>query len=102
MSERRSVSVCGRRFTPDDLAWLDALPEQEPGICRAEITRRLWARLPWRSPGGPFSARSARVPLRCPAARGRVCLPPPELDAGGGRAVESGAAEDGAGRGWSA
>jgi len=86
MSDSRSVSVCGRRFTPDDLAWIDAVQESEPGIWRAEIARRLCARLAWRSPGGQLQAMSARVALLRLAARGLVRLPPPRGRNGNGRA----------------
>lgn len=86
MSDSRSVSVCGRRFTPDDLAWIDAVQKSEPEICRAEIARRLCARLEWRSPGGQLQAMSARVALLRLAARGLVRLPPPRGRNGNGRA----------------
>jgi hypothetical protein len=86
MSDSRSVSVCGRRFTPEDLAWIDAVQVSEPGICRAEIARRLCARLEWRSPGGQLQAMSARVALLRLAARGLVRLPPPRGRNGNGRA----------------
>ena len=85
MNEPRSVRVCGRDFTPDELAWVRDLVENEPGISRAEIARRLCARVKWYGPGGRPKAMSARVALLRLAERGLVDLPPPRNTNGNGR-----------------
>ena len=86
MNEPRSVRVCGRDFRPDELAWVCELVESEPRISRAEIARRLCARVKWYGPGGRPKAMSARVALLRLAERGLVELPPPRNTNGNGGA----------------
>jgi hypothetical protein len=67
----------GRRFTPDDLRAIRDLIRDLPQATRAELARRLCARLDWRGQDGRYRLMRARVVMLRMAEAGLITLPVP-------------------------
>lgn len=68
--------VCGQEFTQDTLRRIHETVEQEPGLSRTRLSRRICAWLGWRRANGAWKEMSCRVALRKLQRRGLLTLPP--------------------------
>ena len=77
--------VCGRSFSEQSIADIQATIDREPGISRVALSRRICGKLNWRSPNGKLKEMSCRVALSRLHRRGLIQLPPPTQPAPGGK-----------------
>lgn len=72
------MRVCGREFTPEVLARIEATVEAEPSLSRRALSRRVCEWLEWRAANGKLKEVSCRKALLALHRRGRIPLPPAE------------------------
>ena len=70
------MTVCGRPFSEQSLAYIQATIEREPEISRVALSRRVCGKLNWRSANGKLKEMSCRVALLRLHRRGLIHLPP--------------------------
>lgn len=71
------LTVCGRSFSPQDIACIREIISEEPPPCRREIARRTCEALTWLRPNGQLKEMSCRVALLRLQAKGLIDLPLP-------------------------
>lgn len=71
------MRYCGRTFTAAELELIRGLIAAAPALNRAQLSRAVCERLPWRRPDGRLKEMSARVAMLRMAADGLIELPPP-------------------------
>ena len=57
------MKICGQQFRPALVKRLQAVLDQEPGLSRTALSRRVCGWLDWRSPNGRWKEMSCRVAL---------------------------------------
>jgi len=72
------LTVCGRSFTPEDIACIREIISATPPVCRREIARRTCEALKWLRLDGQLKEMSCRVALLRLQERGLIRLPPPQ------------------------
>jgi hypothetical protein len=70
---------CGRRFSEGELLTIRQWIEQECGLKRAELSRRICERFDWKRPNGQLRDMSCRVALLRMEADGLLQLPPSQM-----------------------
>jgi hypothetical protein len=67
---------CGRRFSPEEMLTIRELIQNNPGLKRTPLSRKICELLQWRQPNGALKAMTARVALLRMQADGLIQLPP--------------------------
>jgi hypothetical protein len=67
---------CGRRFSPEEILTIRELIQNNPGLKRTPLSRKICELLQWRQPNGALKAMTARVALLRMQADGLIQLPP--------------------------
>lgn len=71
------LRVCGRSFSPEDIARIREIISAKPPPCRREIARRTCEALNWVRPDGRLKEMSCRVALLRLESKGLIDLPLP-------------------------
>src|SRR6267143_1987548 len=66
---------CGREFSPDDIQTIKYLMEQNPGLKRTPLSRKLCELFDWTKPNGELKDMTCRVALLRMQADGLITLP---------------------------
>jgi len=80
------ITVCGRRFSQNDIFAIGAFIASHPAACRREIATWACECFGWLGPSGRPKEMSCRVALLRLQAMGRIQLPPPLKQSGNRKA----------------
>ena len=73
---------CGRPFSEQELLTIRQWIEHDPGMKRAELSRRICEEFSWKRPTGHLKDMSCRVALLRMEADGLIQLPPSQMKPG--------------------
>lgn len=76
---------CGREFSPQDIQTIRHLIQDDPGLQRAPLSRKLCDLFGWIRPNGQLKDMTCRVALLRMQAEGLICLPPSRMRHGRSR-----------------
>ena len=81
---KEGVRYSGRDFSPAEIRYMRRLIEGDPGLCRAELSRRVCDDLEWLRPDGRRKDMSCRVAMLAMHRDGLIRLPEPRHKNGNG------------------
>ncbi len=70
------MQLQGQNFSPTIIEWIQGVIDNEPGISRTRLSRRVCGFLNWHSPNGRLQEMSCRLALLTLHKRGFITLPP--------------------------